>query len=53
VPVPELRRRLLERWDGYGREPVASAAWVESNDLPNATLVAERSRPADVVIANG
>jgi pantothenate kinase len=52
VPVPELRRRLLARWDGYGREPAAAAAWVESNDLPNALLIAERSRPADVVIEN-
>jgi pantothenate kinase len=50
VPVPELRRRLLERWSGYGREPDASAAWVEKSDIPNAALVAKHSRPADVVI---
>ncbi len=44
VPMPELRRRLLDRWDGYGREPVAAAAWVEANDMPNAAAVAERSQ---------
>ena len=52
VPMPVLRRRLLDRWDGYGREPVAAAAWVEANDMPNAAAVAERSRAADVVVEN-
>ncbi len=52
VPAAELRRRLLERWRVYGREPVASAAWVESNDLPNAELVVEGSRAADIVVEN-
>ena len=30
VPVPELRRRLVDRWHGYGREPEAAAAWAEA-----------------------
>lgn len=50
VPVEVVRQRLVDRWNGYGRDPAASAAWIETNDLPNATTVAEGSRPADVVL---
>ena len=42
VPVPELRRRLVERWRSHGRDPVASQAWIDSNDMPNAEAVAKR-----------
>ena len=41
VPMAELRRRLVERWRSYGRDPVASEAWIDSNDLPNAAMVAD------------
>ncbi|ODT46017.1 MAG: nucleoside/nucleotide kinase family protein [Methylobacterium sp. SCN 67-24] len=52
VPLEELERRLLARWAGHGRAPEAARAWVEENDLPNARLVQDASRPADIVWAN-
>ena len=53
VPIVELERRLLARWADLGRSEEAARAWVESNDLPNARLVIEGSRRADVVWGNG
>ena len=53
VPMPELERRLLARWSDLGRSEEAARAWVESNDLPNARLVIEGSRRADIVWGNG
>jgi pantothenate kinase len=47
VPEAELRRRLIDRWLGHGLAPEAALARAEGNDLPNAALVARRSRPAD------
>lgn len=49
VPLAELERRLLARWAGLGRSEAAARAWVERNDLPNARLVIENSRQADIV----
>jgi pantothenate kinase len=49
VPEAELARRLNARWLRYGLDPAAARARAEGNDLPNARLVAARSRPADVV----
>lgn len=53
VPIAELERRLLARWTGLGRDAEAARAWVEGNDLPNARLVVEASRRADIVWRNG
>lgn len=53
VPMAELERRLLARWADLGRSEEAARAWVESNDLPNARLVMEGSRRADIVWGNG
>lgn len=52
VPLIELERRLLARWRDLGRSPEAVRAWVEGNDLPNARLVIEGSRQADIVWLN-
>jgi pantothenate kinase len=49
VGEPELRRRLLDRWLGYGLAADEARARAEGNDLINAKLVLERSRPADIV----
>jgi pantothenate kinase len=49
VPERELARRLVARWLRYGLDPEAAQARAEGNDLPNARLVAARSKPADVV----
>jgi pantothenate kinase len=48
VSEGELRRRLVNRWLVHGMEPEAARARAESNDLPNATLVNDRSRQADL-----
>ncbi|UIJ70672.1 nucleoside triphosphate hydrolase [Aurantimonas sp. HBX-1] len=52
VPEPVLRRRLTERWLGFGLTGPALADKLEGNDLPNMRLVLERSVPADIVVAN-
>ncbi|UWQ22956.1 AAA family ATPase [Jannaschia sp. W003] len=48
VPEAELRRRLERRWAAL--PPEARAAKIDGNDLPNARLVREGSRAADVVV---
>lgn len=53
VPIAELERRLLDRWRDLGRSEEGARSWVEGNDLPNARLVIEGSRPADIVWGNG
>lgn len=53
VPMAELERRLLARWTDLGRSEEAARAWVEGNDLPNARLVIEGSRRADILWRNG
>lgn len=52
VPLAELERRLLARWTDLGRSAEAARAWVDGNDLPNARLVIESSRQADIVWQN-
>jgi pantothenate kinase len=49
TPEDALARRLYARWLRYGLDPAAARARAEGNDLPNARLVATRSRPADLV----
>lgn len=48
VPEDELRRRLIARWLGHGRDLRAAEAWAEGNDLPNARRVVKASRAADL-----
>ena len=50
VPCPDLKRRLLERWNHHGRDAEAARHWVENNDLPNARRVAKSRRKADIVV---
>ncbi|MEM7752524.1 MAG: nucleoside/nucleotide kinase family protein [Pseudomonadota bacterium] len=50
VPMDELQRRLEDRWRAFqGAELIAK---MEENDLPNARLVVEQSRPAEFVLQN-
>ena len=51
VPLPELERRLLDRWAGYGKSEAEARAWIAGNDLPNIRAVIAGSAPADVVLA--
>jgi pantothenate kinase len=47
----ELRRaRLLARHLEFGKLPEAARAWIESNDEPNARLVAATAGRADLVV---
>lgn len=50
VPIAELERRLIERWQGYGLDPDGIAAKVDGNDLPNARTVLKDSAAADLEI---
>lgn len=47
----ELRRRLTERWSGLPSDDATQK--IDQNDLPNAAYVRARSRPTDLVIAQG
>ena len=49
VPLAELDRRLVARWDHFGRDRDEARKWIDSNDLPNIRHVLERSAAADVV----
>lgn len=48
VPEAELDRRLLARWDFYGKTPAEARAWIDGNDMPNIRRVTRGSRKADV-----
>lgn len=52
VPMAELERRLLARWRDLGRSEEEASTWVDGNDLPNARLVIESSRVADILWRN-
>ncbi|MFN4129508.1 MAG: nucleoside triphosphate hydrolase, partial [Paracoccaceae bacterium] len=53
VPEAELERRLIARWRHHGHDPEAARARALGNDIPNARLVAGRSRPAGITIRQG
>jgi pantothenate kinase len=48
VPVEELDRRLVARWDHYGRDRQEARKWIDSNDLPNIRHVLEHSNVTDI-----
>jgi pantothenate kinase len=48
VPIEELDRRLVSRWDHYGRDRVEARKWIDTNDLPNIRHVLEHSDGADI-----
>ena len=50
VTMPELERRLTERWQALA--PDDFLAKMHSNDLPNARRVVESSRAAEFVVRN-
>jgi pantothenate kinase len=52
VPREILEQRLVRRWLDHGIAPDAARTRALSNDIPNALLVMERSRPADLVLDN-
>ncbi|MGL4489831.1 MAG: nucleoside triphosphate hydrolase [Rhizobiaceae bacterium] len=48
VPIEELDRRMVARWDFYGRERQSARAWIDGNDMPNIRHVFEHSVAADI-----
>jgi pantothenate kinase len=50
VPEDELRRRLRERWEGYGLTEEEIAWKLDGNDLPNGRVVMAESAAADFAI---
>lgn len=52
VPPAELERRLVQRWLDHGLAPAQARARARGNDLANARVVLERSRAADLRLAN-
>ena len=52
VPVEELDRRLVARWDHFGRERQVARKWIDGNDLPNIRHVIEGSAPAEIVFTS-
>jgi pantothenate kinase len=53
VPLPILRDRLIERWEGFGMTREAAKARADQNDIPNAERVIAQSRPANIRITFG
>jgi len=52
VSEETLRKRLVDRWLGYGLSLEEALKRAESNDLINATLVTQHSKQADISIKN-
>lgn len=50
VPIDELDRRLVARWDFYGRPRDEARRWIDSNDIPNIRTVIDHSVKADITI---
>ncbi len=48
VPMEELDRRLVARWEHYGRDKIEARNWIDTNDLPNIRHVLEHSDGADI-----
>jgi pantothenate kinase len=48
----ELENRLVQRWLAHGHNVGSAQKRAWSNDIPNAELVLEKSRPADYVVRN-
>ncbi|EJN02367.1 nucleoside/nucleotide kinase family protein [Phyllobacterium sp. YR531] len=48
----ELENRLVQRWLGFGYNVGSAQIRALSNDMPNADLVLEHSRPADFIVKN-
>ena len=48
VPPATLERRLIDRWLAHGMTPDAARLKAQGNDLPNARMVIDHSRPADI-----
>ncbi|MGC1496392.1 MAG: phosphoribulokinase [Sulfitobacter sp.] len=50
VPLPVLQERLVARWLQHGHDAESALARAQSNDIPNAQTVIDKSAPADLMI---
>lgn len=50
VPEAELRRRLRQRWVGYGLTEAEIDFKLDQNDLPNGRVVLESSGPVQYIL---
>ena len=50
VPLEEIKRRLVKRWQHYQLDEQTALAKIQDNDLPNAELVMGNSVKADFVL---
>ncbi|MDO1583498.1 nucleoside triphosphate hydrolase [Rhizobium oryzicola] len=53
VPVDDLRRRLQDRWRGFGLSDQEITRKVEENDLPNGLFIMSSSAEPDLRVNNG
>ncbi len=53
VPLPELDRRLLDRWSQYAKTPAEARAWIDGNDMPNIRRVTQNSRSPNITLTQG
>ena len=53
VPEAELRRRLSQRWIGYGLTEAEIDFKLDQNDLPNGRVVAQTGGSVDYMLSTG
>ncbi len=53
VPEAELRRRLSQRWIGYGLPEAEIDFKLDQNDLPNGRVVAQTGGSVDYMLSTG
>jgi len=52
VPIADLRARLIQRWLSNGFSRAAATRRAEGNDIANATRIAAKSLPVDLVLGS-
>jgi pantothenate kinase len=53
VTIETIEHRLLSRIKQHGHDEAYARNWMQSNDLPNARTVIEKSVRADMIVSNG
>jgi pantothenate kinase len=53
VTIETIEHRLLSRIKEHGHDEAYAKNWMQTNDLPNARSVIEKSVRADMIVSNG
>jgi pantothenate kinase len=53
VTIETIEHRLLSRIKEHGHDEAYARNWMQTNDLPNARSVIEKSVRADMIVSNG